>query len=304
MSERITTAMISSSTLNDINSALAKMERSASEMSSGKSILAPSDDPYGASRAIDLQSQLDGLTSYERAAQDGVAWTSTGSSALANVAEVTQRVRVLVLQAANGTLSQSDLNNIATSIKQLTGTIKQDANVQYAGQYVFSGTATTTPPYEQGENDEYQGNAGTVARSVSPGTSLPVNTNISSLLGNGQGAKDGKLLDTLRTIVGDLEAGTPEAKAALRSTDLGALDANLETLTQLQATAGSTSNQLQVALTRIESLSSSITGALSNTQDADFAQTSIEYSNERAAYESALRAGASIVQESLMDFLR
>ncbi len=44
--------------------------------------------------------------------------------------------------------------------------------------------------------------------------------------------------------------------------------------------------------------------ALSNTLDTNVAQVSIAYANEQAAYEAALRAGASIVQESLLNFLQ
>jgi flagellin-like hook-associated protein FlgL len=46
-----------------------------------------------------------------------------------------------------------------------------------------------------------------------------------------------------------------------------------------------------------------IGGTLSNTQDADMAKTAMMFSNEQAAYTAALRAGASIVQESLLNFL-
>jgi flagellar hook-associated protein 3 FlgL len=45
------------------------------------------------------------------------------------------------------------------------------------------------------------------------------------------------------------------------------------------------------------------TTQLSNVQDTDFAQVAMEYSNQQAAYEAALRAGASIVQQSLLEFL-
>jgi flagellar hook-associated protein 3 FlgL len=127
---RITGAMLTGSTLNDINSALSAMQRSSSELSSGKSILQPSDNPYGASRAIDLQSQLDGLSSYSSGINDGIAWTQTASGAMANVSAIAERVRELVLESANGTNNQSDLNNIATEVNQLTESIKQDANTQ------------------------------------------------------------------------------------------------------------------------------------------------------------------------------
>jgi flagellar hook-associated protein 3 FlgL len=304
MSGRITDAMLSGTTLRDINSSLAALQRSSNELSSGKSILEPSDNPYGASHAIDLQSQLDGLTGFGKDTADGVAWTNSSESAMASMSEAVQHVRTLLVEASNGSLNAGDLKNIATEVNQLIQSVKQDADTQYAGQYVFSGTETTTRPYTLGENDEYQADEGTVARSIGPGASIAVNTNISSLLGNGRESEDGKLLATMRTIVQHLSEATPEALTALNSTDLKALDANFGTLTQLQATNGSANNQLTTAKTRIESLESSLTEALSSTENADFAATSIAYSNEKASYEAALRAGASIIQESLMNFLK
>jgi flagellar hook-associated protein 3 FlgL len=300
-SDRITPAMLTSSTLDNLNSSLAALDRTSEELSSGKTILEPSDNPYGASQVIDLQSQLDGLSAYESDAQNGIAWENTAGSAMANMNEVVQRVRELVVDAANGTNNQSDLNTIANEVEQLTEGIKQDANTQYAGQYVFSGTATTTPPYQQGASDEYKGNGETVARAVGPGASVTISTDISTLLGNGEAAGDSKLLDTLRTIAGDLRAGNSKA---LGSSDLQSLDANIETLSQLQATAGSVTDQLQTALSRSEDLQTSIAEGLSNTEDTNVAATSVTYANEQAAYEAALRAGASIVQESLLNFLQ
>jgi flagellar hook-associated protein 3 FlgL len=304
MSERITPAMVTATTLNDLNASLGAMERTTNELSSGRTILEPSDNPYGASQIINLQSQLDGLSSYEDNAQDGISWENTASSAMSGIGEITQRVRELLVQGANGTYNQSDLDTMALQVEQLTQSIKQDANTQYAGQYVFSGTATTTAPYEQGENDEYNGNAETVSRAVGPGASVTITTNISTLLGNGEGSEDGKLLDTLRTIAKNMRSGTAEGKEALGSTDLQKLDGNIETLTQLQATAGGATDQLQSALTRNEDLQTSITEALSNTQDTNIAATTVAYANEQAAYEAALRAGATIVQESLLNFLQ
>jgi flagellar hook-associated protein 3 FlgL len=304
MSDRITPAMVTSATLNDLNSSLAAMTRTTDELSSGKTILEPSDNPYGASQVIDLQSQLDGLSAYESNAQDGIAWENVASSAMANMNEVTGRVRELLVQGANGTYNQSDLEAMALQVEQLTESIKQDANTQYAGQYVFSGTATTTAPYEQGEDDEYKGNAESVSRAVGPGASVTITTNISSLLGNGEASEDGKLLDTLRTIAKTMRSGTPEARSELGDADLQKLEANIGTLRGLQATAGSATDQLQTALTRNEDLQTSITGALTSVDGTNIATASITYSNEQAAYEAALRAAATIVQESLLNFLQ
>jgi flagellar hook-associated protein 3 FlgL len=304
MSDRITPAMVTASTLNDLNSSLASMERTSEELSSGKTILEPSDNPYGTSRVIDLQSQLDGLSSYESNIQDGIAWENTASSAMSSMSQVAQRVRELLVQAANGTNNQSDLNTIALEVEQLTESVKQDANTQYAGQYIFSGTATTTAPYTPGAKDEYHGNTETVSRAVGPGALVTISTNVSELLGNGEASGDGKLLDTLRTITQNLRSETAEGRGALTTSDLKNLDANIETLSQLQAKAGSATDQLQAALSRNEAMQTSIAGGLSGIEDTNVAAASVAYANEQAAYEAALRAGASIVQESLLNFLQ
>ncbi len=303
MSTRITSDMVTSSTLANINAAQVALDRTQEELSSGKSILEPSENPYGASQIIDLQSAIDGLTSYEQSAQDGLSRMNAASGALTSIDSQVQRVRELVLQAANGTNSPSDLEAIAGEVSQLTEGVKQDALTQYDGQYVFSGTLTSTAPYLQGAGDEYHGNSAPLARAIGPGSTVNVAVNLSSMLGSGAGAADGKLLDTLRTIAAHLREGTPAAVETLRTTDLSSLDANITSLTGLQAEAGATTDQLNLALSRISSLSTTDTEQLSNVQDANIAKVSMEYSNEHAAFEAALKAGASIVQESLLEFL-
>lgn len=303
MTERITPAIVTSRTLSDLNSSLAALERTTNELSSGNTILEPSDNPYGASQVIDLQSQLEGLSGYESQAQNGISWESTASSAMTNIGEVTQRVRELLVEGANGTYNKNDLETMALQVEQIAESIKQDANTQYAGQYVFSGTASTTAPYENGANDEYKGNGESVSRVVGPGASVTVTTNISTLLGSGEAAGDGKLLDTLRTIAKNMRGGS-EGQALLGTSDLEKLDANIETLTQLQAVSGSATDQLRTALDRNEQLQTTISAALANTDATNIPEASVQYANEQASYEAALRAGATIVQESLLNFLQ
>jgi flagellar hook-associated protein 3 FlgL len=305
MSGRVTTDMVMDSTLANINSAQLAMQRTQAELSSGTTIQEPSDNPFGASQVIQLQSALDGLTGYEKSAQDGISWLNTASGALANINEVAQHARQLIVQAANGINNKADLENIADEVTQITETVKQDADTQYAGQFVFSGTATGAVPYKAGEGeDAYQGNNGTIARATGPATNVTVSVALSSVLGNGQaGGGDGKLLDTLRTIAQNLREGTPASVEALSGTDLKALDTNLEALAGIQADAGAATDQLNTAVTRVQDLQTTTTTQLSNVQDANIAQVAMEFSNEQSAYDAALRAGASIVQESLLEFL-
>lgn len=297
---RITTQMTASMTLNDLQQSLNRLDTTQQQLSSGKKINQPSDDPYGTSQAMSLNGQLSSLNDYTNNITDGTAWTQQATTSLGDIDSMVQRVRELVVQAANGTYTQSDLNASASEVNQLVDAIKQEANASYNGQYIFSGTSTGTAPYQTGSNDTYQGGTGSVNRLIGPNTTLSVNTNISGLLGNGQASGDGGLLDTLRTIASDMQAGNT---GAIGGADLKNLDSNFGTLTQMEASMGAVSNRLTLASTRVQQLQNSDTAALSNVQDADMATVAINFSTEQAAYSAALKAGANIVQSSLLDFL-
>jgi flagellar hook-associated protein 3 FlgL len=297
---RITTQMTASMTLNDLQQSLNRLDTTQQQLSSGKKINQPSDDPYGTSQAIGLNGQLSSLNDYTNNITDGTAWTQQATTSLGDIDSMVQRVRELVVQASNGTYTQSNLNASASEVNQLIDAIKQEANASYNGQYIFSGTSTGTAPYQTGSTDTYQGGTGNVNRLIGPNTTLTVNTNISSLLGNGQASGDGGLLDTLRTIASDMQSGNT---GAIGGADLKNLDSNFGTLTQMEANVGAISNRLTLASTRIQQLQNSDTAALSNVQDADMATVAINFSTEQAAYSAALKAGANIVQSSLLDFL-
>ena len=297
---RTTTQMTASMTLADLQQGLNRLNTTQEQLSSGKKINQPSDDPYGTSQAMSLNGQLSSLNDYTNNITDGTAWTQQATTSLGDIDSMVQRVRELVVQASNGTYTQSDLNASASEVNQLIDAIKQEANASYNGQYIFSGTSTGTAPYQTGSTDTYQGGTGNVDRLIGPNTTLSVNTNISSLLGNGQASGDGGLLDTLRTIASDMQSGNT---GAIGGADLKNLDSNFGTLTQMEASMGAVSNRLTLASTRIQQLQNSETAALSNVQDADMATVAINFSTEQAAYSAALKAGANIVQSSLLDFL-
>lgn len=299
--QRITTLMTAQTTISNLNQQLSQLTSYENELSTGLSINQPSDNPFGASLALQLKGQLSALGSYNANIGDGSAWTSLADTSLMNIGDQVQTVQSLVIQAANGTSTPAELNAAATEVNQLIAGIKQDAGAQYDGQYVFSGTSGTAP-YQGGANDTYQGNSGAVNRSIGPGgTAVQVNTDISQLLGGGQAAGDGKLLNTLRNIEQDLQAGNTVSLTS----DLTALQHNMGTLGQIQANVGSVQDQLQMASSRIQNLQTEVQTQLGDTEDVNMAQVVTQYSTAQASYNAALQASASVLQtDSLANFLK
>jgi flagellar hook-associated protein 3 FlgL len=305
MSTRITQSMVSTRVLSDLQDVSSRLSKTQEKLSSGRELTKPSDDPFATSKALSLSNTLEGTQQYERTVNDATSWANLTETTLGSINSAAQRARTLLVQAGNDTNGTTSRSDIADEIDQLIDEIKGDANVQYGGQYVLSGADTTQAPYVTGgspPDDTYKGNTGGVFRQIGPGVSLQINTVGSNVLGNGVPG-DGGVISVLRTISQHLRSGSATDADSLRTTDLSALDASLDTISSARAVNGATTNRLTSASDRLSQIEQSTTSLLSDTQDADMAKTMIDFSMQQTVYQSALRAGANIVQASLLDFL-
>ena len=292
--------MISRGIVTDLNDVAARVARTQQKMATGKELTRPSDDPFATGRAIGLRTELEGLSQYQRNVSDAEAWASLTDAAIGTISDIAQSAREALQRGATGTSSPSEREILANEIDHLIAAAKDTANASYDGRSLFSGTATSTKPYSSA-SDAYLGNDADVVRSIGPGVSVIVNARGSDMLGDGT---DGKLLNTLRDISAHLRGGTPADIAALSGSDFAALEASIKTVLSVQAQVGATGSRLEAANNRLAEIEEGVRGLLSKTEDADMAATMIEYSMQQSVYQSARRAGAGIVQASLLDFLR
>jgi flagellar hook-associated protein 3 FlgL len=296
MNTRITTGMTQRNVLADLNRVNERLTRTQQKLASGREITRPSDDPFNASRALALRTSMESAQQYQRNIQDALGWQETAEIALSDITDAIHRAHELAVQGASDTAPIEARLAIAAEIDALIEEVKQNANTTYRGRYVFAGTATDAPPYVAGD-DLYHGAPDEVERQIGPGVALAIGLRADTFLGNGA---DGKLLQVLRDVSTHLKA---DDGAALRA-DLALLGAKEDELLGVRALNGARQNRLDAGLARLAEVEESTLKQLSETEDADIARTLIEFSSQQAAYQAALKAGASIVQASLMDFLR
>ena len=306
MSMRLSNQMLARNTLADLTRVSNDLYRTQRKMSSGKEITKPSDDPFGTTRAVTGRRDLEEINQLQKNVDDALAWQGVTEVALSRLTDVVQRARELLVQGASDSNSTSEREAIAKEIDQLIETAKTEGNGQYAGRFIFAGTATTTRPYTTGGVDAYAGDGGNIVRTIGPGVSIGVNVRGADFMGGDPlvPQPDGLLLTTLRDVATHLRGGTVADANALRTTDIQAIDRNLDNLTSIRATVGATTNRLETAQLRLRELEESATNDLSKVEDADMAKTLTDFSLQQAVYQSALRTGANIVQNSLLDFLR
>ena len=294
---RVTAGMSQRHVLSDLRRVQERLATAQSQVSGGKRIEKPSDDPIGAERAMRLNAQLDSTTAYHSSVDESRSWLDATDTALSSVGDIVQRVRELTLQAANGSTTPAGRQSIKLEVDQLTEQAKSTLNSAYDGRHLFSGTASDTAPYGPAiagvPDDTYKGDSGAVVRQIGPGVSVKVNVTGDDVLAG--------LLPTLRTISAHLAANDIKS---LGTTDLKALDAGAGNLTAKRSQVGAITNRVDAAGARLDDFYDVTNAFLSKTQDADLPQALTDLSAQQNALQAALRGGASLIQQSLMDFLR
>ena len=144
---RVTQSMLSTNMLRNLNSSYSKMSKYQDMLTSGRKFTRPSDDPVAAVKGMNYRVQLDKINQFQRNLNEADGWLDTTDTSLDQVGNTLNRIKELVVQAANDTNTADERAKIKTEIDQIREQIKDVANTQLGEKYIFSGTHTQKPLY-------------------------------------------------------------------------------------------------------------------------------------------------------------
>ena len=162
---RISTSQIYDAGSLNIQRNQAALFKLQNQLSTGRRVLTPEDDPVAAAQAL-LVTQAKEMNTQQTTNQ-GTAESQLGlvDSQLSSLVDLIQNVRDRVIQAGNSTLSASDRQSIATELEARFGELLGLANAQNgSGDYLFSGYQGATKPFAINASES----------AVSPATTSPV----------------------------------------------------------------------------------------------------------------------------------
>src|SRR5437868_5378646 len=128
--------------------ALARSQREENvalqQLSSGRRINVPSDDPASAAILVGNSVQAAHADQFLRSISSIQAELQTADSALGSTVTGLTRAITLGVQGANGTLSDANRQSAAQELQGLQQQLLSLANLNFQGRYVFAGTASNT----------------------------------------------------------------------------------------------------------------------------------------------------------------
>ena len=172
---RVTNHMVTSSSLRNMQKSMQRVSKLNEQITTGKKISAPSEDPVIAIRALKLRTTCDQLEQYKnKNIKDALSWLDTTQSSIQNVHDRLKSIYGYCVQGAHDTFSTDDRNKIINELKSLKEGIYSEGGTTYAGRYLFSGYKTETNLIFQNAEAK-AGKLYNITEEVSPNKIVPKN---------------------------------------------------------------------------------------------------------------------------------
>ncbi len=175
---RISTSQMFNRSLANIQDVNAELQNTQLQLSSGKRVQTPSDDPVAATRILQINQDLDLVSQYQRNIDLVENRLRQEDDLLAGVNDIVIRIRELTIQAGDGAQNEDDKLFLAAEIKERLSQLVGMMNSQDpSGEFIFAGFQGSTRPFEQNKSGqyEYQGDEG--QRKLQIDTSVTIASN-------------------------------------------------------------------------------------------------------------------------------
>ena len=290
---RVTDEMMLSAALYNLRRNSRKLFRLQVMAASGKRILAPSDDPLGAIKVIDYNSQLSRFEQYQRNIAFGLSWLQRTEGVLQDLEELVSRAHEIAVSQSSGTADAQSRASCAGIVREIKAQVWQLSNASLGGRYLFAGLKNDQPPYA--EDGSYQGDTGEFQISVGQGVRVAVN-----LVGPevfSFGSTD--FFQELEELAQALENDQPD----LIAQKLDTLDQALRQLINARAKVGARVERLESYKGILEGSALKVKERLSEIEDADIAEVITELATREAVYQASLLATRRLLEENLVSLM-
>jgi flagellar hook-associated protein 3 FlgL len=289
--------MLNTQLLRNLSNNMSRLDKLQSQMSTGRVINKPSDDPVGISFSLRYRSELAEHAQYQRNIDGALSWLEYTDTMLDQTVQVIHRARELAVQGANGTNPQEALNIIAKEIKQLYEQLVDIGNSRFNGKYVFNGEMTDLQPYTMDKAPIQGTDSGKIEYEIGVGVRIAINVTGEDVFG--KPGETSNLFLTLRDLVEKLESGNISGVSNV----IERLDQRLDKILGVRADIGAKTNRVELAEERIKDININLESLQSKTEDADLAEVIMRLKMDENVYQASLAAGARLIRPSLVDFL-
>lgn len=310
---RVTSNTFPNRLLEQITRLTNRTNQYQTQAATGQRIALPEDDPAAMRRVLDMQSETKKLAQYTRNIDRHQELAQASYSAMSAAKKIVDRAGEIAT-LAGGVNSPEQLQTMAVEVDQLISRAVQLGNTKNRNDYLFGGTISDSAPFVATKDAQgkitsvaYQGNTELAQSEVAEDITLSAQTLGANTTGTGDrglfvdSQSGADLFGHLIALRDNLLAGNA---AQIQNVDRTNIQKDEENFLFHYGTNGVTQSRLEtsksVANQRIESLDQLV----SKETDVDLAAVIVKLTETQNAYKAALQSGGTILNQSLLDYIR
>lgn len=286
---RITQRTVADTALRGLQSSLTRMQKLQEQLSSGRKVSQPSDDPSATVSAMTLRSRRAADDQYLRNIDQAIGRLTVTDNALTQLSDRLRNVRELIITARNGALGSDSLSGVAANVTAVREEILDLYNTTYLDRPIFGGTVLGLTTVDS--TGVYVGDGRAVETRIATDAVVRVDVDGSAI-----GADT--VPDALALIASNVAAGI------VGDVDLQTIDAALSQVARAMGDVGARSERVNQTRSMVDSHRLDLTSRISVHEDIDLPETIMNLEAQKVGYEAALQSAAKIQQVSLVDFLK
>jgi flagellar hook-associated protein 3 FlgL len=297
---RITNNMVTTSVLAELQQLESQQSTLQTEVSNGLAVTQPSDNPAVFGQVIQEEGQGSQLAQFNQNATQALNVANASYAGISSLTQIYDRATQLAT-LGGGTLGGSANQGYADELDQLIQQAVTVANSQSDGNYLYAGTAVSTPPFTTTTDPSgaitgvtYVGNTGQTAIPLSPTSSVAPATS---------GATNAGMAAMINDMIGVRDALTNNDSAAL-ATASTALNNDGDTLSNAAADNGAVQLRIQSEQTQEQSNATEVSSLISSQTDANLPTTITELNQAQLAYQAAMETAVKVMQLSLTQYIQ
>ena len=288
----------------------AKVFETQAQLSSGKKLQQPSDDPALATAINNLKSQIDVNQRYLSNLNHMQDTLKMQESTVAGSLDLVSRIKELSIQGANDTYSASDRKTMAIEVKELIAALADLGNTRGTdGAYLFSGYSQGQAPFASSSTGEvtYTGSTDSLKVMVDDGRSMQLGISGSDIFGSVEHL-DASTGATSRI---DLFTTLNNMHAALLTNDGDAIRESLDKVSSVHEHVIAQQSNIGSRMKRVETLSHAVEDKdytykvlQSNMEDLDYIEAASRLKNQSLALQAGQQTFTQLSDLSLFKYIR
>ncbi|MFH8134127.1 flagellar hook-associated protein FlgL [Pantoea osteomyelitidis] len=314
---RLSTNMIFNQQVRGITDSQSSWLKVGEQLSSGRRVTNPSDDPIAASRAVVLSQTQAQSSQYALARTFANQGLSMEENTLSSVTSSIQDAQTLIVYGSTGTLSDDDRNSIATQLEGIRSQLLNQANSKDGnGRYIFAGYNTDTAPFVDTDGSvSYVGGTQALTQKVDTSRTMTVGHTgddiFMSITGNATAEPDGSASETnlfnmLDSAIAALRTPQEDADEATQQTFQDTMDKTNRGLSNSLNNVLTVRSEIGTQLSELDTLDAQgddrdviLSSEMSDLVDVDYTSAISSYTMQQTALQASYKTFTDMSQMSL-----